>query len=98
MSATAGVEPTTFRLKAIDSTKAPLCPMLFTQLMPGKLKEFRRNRMDLSYSGMRTFPVESDAWELGNRSSTCLVSSETDQVSHLPCFLIMLFNGKVFHS
>jgi len=28
MAARAGVEPTTLRLKAIDSTKAPPCPML----------------------------------------------------------------------
>ena len=28
MAARAGVEPTTLRLKAIDSTKAPPCPLL----------------------------------------------------------------------
>src|SRR6218665_3691600 len=39
MAATAGVEPTTLRLKAIDSTKAPPCP---TMVAPCRLL-FRYN-------------------------------------------------------
>ena len=34
MAGRAGVEPTTLRLKAIDSTKAPPCPTYVSSLWP----------------------------------------------------------------